>query len=301
MVRQVAQGNAILQVRMTTLIEPALSEREELHALALQRAHRPIRPNWYEDNRLVTILFNSSSVGIPLGEALVAEAAEAVIPHLRHKNLIQEAHKLIHEERAHILVHEAYNNYLRRHGFPVECQQARLQRMLDRVNRHSSLKTRLAIGAAFEHFTAISAKQILEHNILENEQVDDRLERVWTWHALEELDHRNATFDLYHAMGGGYLRRAWGALIAMFLFIHTHYTCFFTYLYQQGLLFNLKVWRQGLPKMLGRNGIYGHLFTNWLRYFKPGFHPTQIPITNPLQKQLHHYHIEHNLADYFRE
>jgi uncharacterized protein len=286
---------------MAVLTEPVLNEREELHALKLEHTHRPIRPNWYEDDRLVTILFNSSSVGIPIGEALVADAAERVLPHLQDARLIQETHNLIHEERAHISVHTAYNEYLRRHGFPVQKQQEALQRMFDRINRHASLKTRLAIGAAFEHFTAIAAKQILEHNILEKETVDERLDRVWTWHALEELDHRNATFDLYNSMGGGYARRVWGALIAMFLFIYTHYKCFFAYLHQKGLLFNLRVWRQGLPKMLGRNGIYGYLFTNWLRYFKPSFHPSHIPITNPLQKQLHHYHIENALAIYFKE
>ena len=47
-------------------------------------------------------------------------------------------------------------------------------------------------------------------------------------------------------------------------------------------------------------GVYALVLKYWFSYFRPGFHPTDIPIENRLKKQLHHYHIEDELVGYFR-
>jgi len=41
------------------------------------------------------------------------------------------------------------------------------------------------------------------------------------WHALEEIEHKGVAFDVYEAVGGGYLRRALAMLWVTVLFALT--------------------------------------------------------------------------------
>ena len=45
--------------------------------------------------------------------------------------------------------------------------------------------------------------------------------RLWMWHALEEIEHKGVAFDVYEAVGGGYLRRALAMLWVTVLFALT--------------------------------------------------------------------------------
>jgi hypothetical protein len=53
--------------------------------------------------------------------------------------------------------------------------------------------------------------------------------------------------------------------------------------------------------LFGKKGVYRHLLIDWLRLFWPTFRPTDIPISNRLQKQLRHYHVESELISYFKD
>ena len=107
--------------------------------------------------------------------------------------------------------------------------------------------------------------------ILEGEDVDERMDRVWTWHALEELDHRSTVFDLYLAKR----RRIFSgdvfiALIATIFFMYEQHKGVISFMRtQRGALFNLRAWRTGLPYLFGKRGAYRHLFFDWLKLFKP--------------------------------
>jgi predicted metal-dependent hydrolase len=64
-------------------------------------------------------------------------------------------------------------------------------------------------------------------------------------------------------------------------------------------LWKRHTWKTGWKYVFGTRGVYRLFLTDWVLYFKPGFHPRDIPIENRFQKQLHHYHIEAELVDYF--
>src|SRR6185369_1753097 len=117
--------------------------------------------------------------------------------------LEKEIETIMHEETAHAKVHDAFNVYLESVGLPVQKHLQSSKRIMAFLYKHFSLRTRLALCAALEHFTASGARQVLDHGVFEGEGVDERMDRVWTWHALEELDHRAAVFDVYLATGGG--------------------------------------------------------------------------------------------------
>ncbi|HEV7449029.1 MAG TPA: metal-dependent hydrolase [Candidatus Paceibacterota bacterium] len=281
-------------------MEPVVNERERRHAQYLETHGVPLPESWYNHNAFLTLFFSAGSIAIPEAERMVVRTVEEVAAKQKLPHLEKEIENIIHEESAHARVHDAFNKYLKTTGLPVE-QHLQASRRITALasSKIFSLKTRLAICATIEHFTATGARHILDTGMFEGKEVDERMDRVWTWHALEELDHRSTVFDIYVAMGGGYVRRICSALVGTMFFLYGHHVCFISFLRHEELLWNRKAWASGLPLLLGKGGIYREMFKDWLKLFRPGFHPTDIQVANRLQKQLHHYHIESELIKYF--
>jgi len=281
--------------------EPVVNEREARHAWELMEEGALIPARWFKRQAFASIFFDAGSVSIPEAERLVISTAEEAAQYVIDPVLREKLHKLIAEETAHSRVHDAYNAYLARKGYPVAKYEKEFAGWARWLNTRFSLMTRLAICATVEHFTACISRQILDTGIFEGEDVDERMDRVWTWHALEELDHRAIAFDLYTEMGGTYARRFWSALIGSFLFMYIHNRCFLAFLRKKKLLRRWSAWKIGLPFLFGKNGIYRHFIPDWWKFFHPRFHPSLIPIRNVLKKQLRHYHIESELIGYFSQ
>lgn len=279
--------------------EAVVNEREARHAEELRTHNTPIPSLWFKDNILFTLFVNASSVGIPDAERFVVATVEELLAQKDFPKLKERTTTLIHEEIAHSRVHDAYNEYLKTTGLSIGWQVRQGNYLLDFMKRRFALKTRLAVCAMIEHFTASMARQILDTGIFEGEDVDERMDRMWTWHSLEELHHRSTVFDLYAAAGGTYSRRVFAGLFATGLFLYLQHAGLIAFLRQRGDLFRFQVWRKGLPFLFGRRGVYRHLFWNWLFFFSPRFHPGLVPIRNELKKQLQHYHIESELIAYF--
>ncbi len=281
------------------MAEPIVNERERLHAQELKHEHVPIEPWWFDENALVTILFNAASITIPDAERFVVSSVEEARPLLTAPELQESIEDILHEERAHARVHDAYNEYLKKHRYPVAKYAGKVRRMTAFYDRHCSTLTKLAICAITEHFTACGARQVLDVGFFEGRGVDERMDRVWTWHALEELDHRATVFDLYLELGGGYFRRAAVATIASAIVLYIHHACIFSIMRQRNVLWSWHTWRTAAPFLFGKKGIYRSFLPDWAKYYQPSFHPTKLNIKNSLQKQLHHYHIESELIAYF--
>ncbi|MES2203072.1 MAG: metal-dependent hydrolase [Patescibacteria group bacterium] len=280
--------------------EAVVNEWEEKHAEELRQKHVPIAAYWFDHNALITILFNTASITIPDAERFVIRAVEAARPQVTEPHLEAAVQNILEEERAHARVHDAYNEYLARHGYPVAHYARKVQKSTAFFDRHCSVVTRLALCAMTEHFTACGARQILDSGIFEGRGVDERMDRVWTWHALEELDHRATAFDLYRAQGGGYGRRVWAGIMASAVMLYIHFSCTLSLARKQHLLWDRRAWRVALPFLIGPRGIYYRFISDWFKFFLPSFHPNTFPLRNLLKKQLHHYHIESELVAYFR-
>ncbi len=279
--------------------EPVVNERERRHAQELKKKDIPIEPRWFKHDSFATLFFNASSVSIPEAERFLVITVREALPHIQSVSLREKIQTIIHEETAHSRVHDAYNMYLGAHGFPVKKYEEEFITWSIFLQTRFSLMTRLAICATIEHFTACVSRQILDTGILEGEDVDERMDRVWTWHALEELDHRSTVFDVYVAMGGTWRQRVWSAFIGSILFMYIHNRCLLAFLRRKKLLRRWRTWRLGLPFLFGKRGVYRHFIPDWFKFFRVRFHPNSIPIRNVLKKQLRHYHIESELISYF--
>jgi predicted metal-dependent hydrolase len=189
-------------------------------------------------------------------------------------------------------VHEAYNELLRKQGYHFRKFEA-FEERLSRFFARESLKTRLALCACGEFFTAVMGRHLVETGICETPGVDERMRALWTWHSLEELDHRGTAFEMYRAFGGGYVRRVALMLLMTALYFVTHLLCFRALLRQDAVRLSSSQRQAARSFLVGRRGFYRSVLGPWIRFFMFGFRPERdIVLASGVARELHHIHIE---------
>jgi len=131
-----------------------------------------------------------------------------------------------------------------------------------------------------EHLTAVGDHTLLDNENAE-EEMDPQMLEFWRWHAAEELEHKSVAFDVFRAVGGGYVTRMLSVVIA--------FACLTVPMLRitKGMMdddphtptrserkaaaaFQRRILRKQAPMLLA--------------YLKPGFHPWQIDDTAMLQR-----------------
>lgn len=236
--------------------------------------------HWYRGWSHVTRFFDALSIMFPLGEQLFIDS----VRHFRDSipassALADQVARFTYQEASHIREHRAYNRRLAAQGMPVEALEELIARRQAASRRMFSAHSHLALTACLEHFTAILADQLLRRPAI-LALCDPRMAKVWRWHAIEEIEHREVAFDvLLHVDSGAlrlYLRRC-GVMLGITVF-------FLADLFY----FNVRLivsdrrsgdWRQWLRLqwwLFINPGVLTRVAPAWLRWFAPGFHPRQI-------------------------
>ena len=103
-----------------------------------------------------------------------------------------------------------------RAGLPATKLDNVVARLLNLLRKILPKSWQLAHTIALEHYTAMLAGGMLSDPRHMGES-EPGYRQVWTWHALEEIEHKSVAFDVYEAVGGGYLQRAvamvWATLV----------------------------------------------------------------------------------------
>jgi predicted metal-dependent hydrolase len=182
----------------------------------------------------------------------------------------------IGQESMHGREHRAFNERLAALGYPTEALDAGLLRAAKRAQRLPK-PLQLSITAASEHVTSVFA-----HAVLSDPQTRETLfpavdvDLLISWHALEELEHKDVAFDVLQGVSKGYALRMAGLVLA-----GVYWGPVVVFGVLRGLVTDRRhltpralrrgwrdFWRQ---KMLGPRA--------WLaiaRYVRPGFHPRDI-------------------------
>ncbi|VXB26724.1 metal-dependent hydrolase [Massilia sp. 9I] len=228
---------------------------------------------WLGGDAYRTQLFNALSMTFPIGEQMFIDSLRAIPPErLTDPGLRAEVKDFIGQEATHRHMHVQYNAELERQGLSFVTGD-RIARRVRRVTGFS-VRSRVAITCALEHYTAMLADGVLRHP----EWIADAepsLRRLWEWHAVEELEHKAVAFDAYRAAGGGYWRR-------VLWFVHVSLVFWFDNLVQtahnlkrDGALWRAGTWASAARMWFGRRGLAWHMAGPVLHYFSPRFHPWQ--------------------------
>lgn len=180
----------------------------------------------------------------------------------------------IGQEALHGREHRKINGRLTELGYDMAFAEAAIGRTLEVVQRFRPRTLPLATTAAAEHLTGILAEAVLTDEPtrrLLGPHPD--LEALITWHALEELEHKNVAFDVLQRTGGGYVVRMAGAGVAGALLGGTAVLIFV-----RAVARDRRYLTASARRRFRRNLRRHKVFSPWalrqlLRYAQPGFHP----------------------------
>jgi predicted metal-dependent hydrolase len=256
---------------MTMSSQPAIVPRQNLDF----DLEGDIPRFWFGGDPFKTRLFDAFSVLFPEGERFFINCVRDYRDRVTDPAQQQEVKDFIRQEGQHGLVHDAFNRRLAAQGVAVKHIEKILHRLMEDERRLFPKRFTLACTAAAEHMTAVTT-----HGFSRNGQqfldADRRLNALYLWHGMEEIEHKAVAFDVLREVArGGWLLRVLAMLYISVTFPLTVFAIMGHMLKVDGFGFfrRLGLWARGLRWMYGRNGLYAGVAAHYWAWYLPGFHP----------------------------
>lgn len=234
----------------------------------------PLPRHWHGGDAFKSHLFDAMSVLFPDGERFFIDSVRKHRDQISDPELTEQIRGFIGQEGHHSREHLVYSNRLRDLGYDISRMENRAKARIRFTQSRLSAERQLAVTAALEHITAIMADGLLKDN-QQMQGAHPTMRHLWRWHAMEETEHKAVAFDVYTQVSGNkkILHRA--MRLGTFFFLRDTFLGLAHMLKQDGLLWNWRVWRDGLTWMWGKNGVFRPLIQPYKDFFKDGFHPWQ--------------------------
>ena len=248
--------------------------------------------HWARGNKFLTHFFNAMSVIFPEGERFFIDAVRHYEGQITDPELLEQVRGFVAQEGHHAFQHRALNELMSGHGVDMDKQDRWMRGFLQRLRSRLTPEEQLAITCALEHYTAMLADGVLRHpQWLAG--AEPHMHTVWSWHAVEETEHKGVAFDAYRAAGGGYWRRVlWYVHVSLVFAFETFLQTLFN-LHGDGQLFKLRTWGSALTFWFGRKGMAWHLARPTLDSQQPSFHPWQHDNRQLIESWLNHNDMAH--------
>ena len=259
---------------------PATAARhsDSMSSIPLRRVDLDLDPavvprDWYAGDPFVTTHLNALSLLFPEGERFFVDSVKQLRHLVEDEDLRARVSGFIGQEAMHGREHRAFNELLVAHGYAAAPDVDRwLRGFLGFVRKALDRRSQLAATCALEHFTAIMAEGLLRDPRM-RDGMDPAIRPLWTWHALEESEHKAVAFDVYLAAGGGYARRAAIMVLTTAIFFAVALGVQARLMRARGILWRPWRWARGIARMWIYPGFFTRMIPAYLHYFRPGFHP----------------------------
>ncbi|MGI9603936.1 MAG: metal-dependent hydrolase [Acidimicrobiales bacterium] len=137
------------------------------------------------------------SAVFPDGEDFFVRSVRHFRSDVTDPTLKRDVGGFIGQEAVHGREHRSLNDHLATLGYRTKQIERGVRWGLRLRERIASPRHNLATTAALEHFTATFAEVLLGDTILRSELHDPVLVDIFSWHALEECEHKAVAFDVY--------------------------------------------------------------------------------------------------------
>jgi predicted metal-dependent hydrolase len=232
---------------------------------------------WNGSDPIATAFYNGMSVAFPQGEAFFIESVRhfrGAVPAL----LQAQIDAFIQQEAAHSREHTHFNRQVQEAGYDVSSIEAHLTARFAQA-KNTPPVVNLATTAAFEHFTAIIAHALLKSaRHLKDASTDAA--RLWTWHAIEEIEHKAVAYDTFLAATKtmpSFNRWKFRCLVMLKVtvtFLRARVRNMSRFFDRDGIN-NPTTWLRAIFFLLIYPGLLRQICPAWLAFFRPGFHPWQ--------------------------
>jgi predicted metal-dependent hydrolase len=173
-------------------------------------------PRYYltSGNPISTHFFNALNLLFPDGERFFVRAVHDRLDRIRDPVLRADAKAFAGQEGQHAREHEAFFEVLENQGYRIRGLLEHFRRFNQWCSRRLPASLRLSMTAGAEHYTATLGGLALETGLLED--CHPAMRELITWHAIEEIEHKNVAFDVLKATHPSYLLRILGFFMATF-------------------------------------------------------------------------------------
>lgn len=149
---------------------------------------------------LMAHLLTALSVTFPAGEQFFVHSVRNVRDQVSDDTLQKQISAFIGQEAMHSQAHAQFNAVLDAPDYLLNQFNSQMSEGMTLLKTRS-LRRQLAATVAYEHFTALIAAYLLKHPQLW-QGLDNNLQQLWLWHAVEELEHKSVAFDVFQRVFG---------------------------------------------------------------------------------------------------
>ncbi len=224
------------------------------------------------------------SAVFPDGEDFFVRSVRHYRDDITDADLKRQVSGFIGQEAMHGREHRVFNDRLDAPGYPVKRIERFTKWGLGLRTKYAPAKANLAATAALEHFTATLAELVLTDDETRNMFGDNAVRDLFTWHALEESEHKAVAFDVYKAVGGSERLRVWTMTFLRWGFVLGMVVQTFASLLRDRDTYRPRVLVRSLRRFL-RSPVVSR--TTWRQlkdYNRPDFHPDDSDTTELVER-----------------
>ena len=238
-----------------------------------------IDPKFYMNAELASAYFASLSIFLTYGEDLVIDTARYHRDLLQDARLKQRVSSLIGQEALHSKLHEELNDAYMEKDLPVKLFRTLAGWVFDYGFNRLPQPMKLSLMAGIEHFTAVLAEYMMNHEQVFFSSQDEKQRAIWMWHMLEESEHKDIAYDVFQNLSNNYALRIAGffpALITILVLISAASLLVPFYREPKNLI-RWQYWKD-MPRSFQlifglKDGVYGSSLKHIFDYLRPDFHP----------------------------
>jgi len=230
-------------------------------------------PFFYNGNASISAMWVGLSASFPLGESEFIKSTRFFEKHISDPKLLEDVKKFTHQEAHHSLQHRQINKAFEDQGYQIDRLESVHQEELDKRAIAWSPAKRLARTVVVEHVTAVMAHYALTQEE-KMQPFPASVRALFQWHAIEEIEHKSVTFDVYqHCVGDrGLLMREY----YKFVFFEFPLSIYMSSRFLLKQLGHKSSWaeRKELWRYLfSEGGMVSSVKSLYWMFRKPGFHP----------------------------
>lgn len=231
---------------------------------------------WFGNDPFKTHFFNAFFTTFPPGEDFFVRSVIHYRGQITDPKLQQEITDFSTQEGHHSRCHQDHMDVLTRQGYTSLVRENKIIDTLGKWSNRRFPLTSLLLTLALEHFTALLSHQALKEPEYFADPAHEDFLPLFKWHAAEEIEHKAVAYDVYMALDGRYWPRVFamiGATLGLLLILPIRMT---PLLFKDGVLFKWSTWRNGLPFLLGKNGLFTKPWRHYLMFYRRDFHPWDV-------------------------
>jgi uncharacterized protein len=251
-------------------------------------------PNhWAGGTALQTHVMNTLSLMFPDGERFFVRSVKRFAERVTDEKFRQNLKVFIGQEMQHGAAHERFNEIMKSTTTNMDWfmwlfTQPTFEVLEPWAERLGSEKVKafaLSLTSAAENMTAGFAEMLFAGDTLEKIESDE-IRELLSWHAAEEIEHRDLAFDLLKEVDGTYSMRMVG-MVTAYAVILAYVALGTGYFLLRDRQFSWFALPGELWDMFTRKNAIGRVFLEGMvDYMRPNFHPSDASVSLAAQSHL---------------